>query len=256
MRTYTVGSENKAYPSVTTIIADTATYRQRMNLENWKKKEGSESKAQEARTRGNTFHMYVQSFFSGWSFIVEDYAHLWAAAQPELERWANIGDPVWVECPIPEEWKHAYSLRYDGKEYIQTPSVWSRDYKYAGCPDIIMQSWNDQYILIDIKTSDCPYRTSKPKFDVNRGEQWQEEYKGYMKFERTAIQLAAYARAIRETLGIEISTARAGVLIDGEIPEFKTYTVDDLQHWDKEWIQRVNAWYNRDEKPRKKGKKK
>lgn len=244
-RTYKTLQGN-AYASVTTIIQETADYRTRMHLENWLKVEGNESKAQTARERGELYDSLLQKHIKGQPYFVpSEYEEGWNCL---LSTFAGVNQVLWAnEAMIPELTQFKLERTTIGKssmnEVVLTPSFWSDEHGYAGCPDLICKM-HGQTVLLDLKTSDCFYRKMKPPFDPQRGDEWRLQTKGWHKFHRTALQLTAYKLAIEEQTNLKIDAMAALVLKVSEPIACCFYTVpkEEEAKFLVEWLNKVKSF--------------
>jgi PD-(D/E)XK nuclease superfamily len=146
-----------------------------------------------------------------------------------------FSDFVWIEGPVRPEDSH--TVGSDG-----IPRLWSKQYGFAGAPDLIAKYINDDYVLVDIKTSEKPYRKFRPSAKHGTDE-FRVEYGGWMKFKKAAIQIAAYRIMARETLGIDISQ---GMVLVALPHVSNTYSLDvkTLDYYEKLWLEKVEQYYS------------
>jgi len=198
-RHYTTPLVTGPAPSVTTMISETASEKNKRKLEMWAKNNpGVKEKAAE---RGTAIHFGMEQYLKGNKepVIDEEYKDFWAGMPKILDQFSQV---IWAESPILDKYK--FTLGAD-----DVARVWGYDDEgraWAGAPDIIGIA-NNKITLADLKTSVKPYSRFWPK-DFEKGSQpWKDLIGGNMKFKKTCKQLAAYDIAIEQTLGIKIQQA-------------------------------------------------
>ncbi len=225
LRYYRAGDNpNKSYPSVTAILGKTASEASKKALLTWSAKNPGGKEA--AAERGTAIHAACEAYIRGLPVHVpEAYLPFWRGLAQHLDKYDAF---LWSEKPLRPEWKHCV-----GSDGISR--LWSHRYGYSGCPDLIGVR-NGVTILVDFKTSNGPYCRWYPK-EHNRG-----FFGGWRKFYKCSLQLAAYAIASQETLGVNIDAAQI-LVSTPEIDQSFFLHGDDLQRAECSWLQKVNHFY-------------
>jgi hypothetical protein len=73
--------------------------------------------------------------------------------------------------------------------------------------------------------------------------QLRQLFTGWRKFQKCAMQIAAYAIAAEETLGIKIKQGRIMVLLAGTKPQCFTLDPADMAQYKQRWLQRVRQYW-------------
>jgi hypothetical protein len=223
-RYYRAGDNpDKAYPSVTTILGKTASEASKKALRGWQLK--NPDGAAMAAQRGTAVHAACEAYIRGLpTNIPDEYRPYWDGLSKHLDKYDYF---LWSEKPLQPEWKYC-----TGEDGISR--IWSHQYGYAGCPDLIGVR-NGVTILADFKTSVGPYSRYYPK-DSNR-----EMFSGANKYFKCATQLAAYALASKETLGLQVDCAQI-LVSTPEIDQSFFLHGDDIQHFKVKWLQKVRKY--------------
>lgn len=225
-RYYRTGDDpTKAYPSVTAILSRTSTEASKKALLTWNLNNPGGREA--AAARGTAVHAACEAYIRGLPVDVpDDYRPYWDGLAKHLDKFDYF---IWSEKPLRPEWRYC-----TGEEGISR--IWSHEYKYCGCPDLVGVR-NGVYILLDFKTSVGPYSRYYPK-DTDRS-----LFGGWSKFRKCSVQLAAYAIACKETLGVTIDAAQILVSTPETDQSFYLYG-DDLLHYRHKWLVKVRQFYD------------
>ena len=223
-RHYTTDIPGKAYPSVTTILGKTASEHAKKMLNNWNlKNPGGKEKA---AARGTAIHAACERYIRGLPVgdLPEDYLPFWQGLSQHLDRYDHF---LWSEKPLKPEWDYC-----TGKDGISR--VWSHKYGFCGCPDLIGVR-GGVVILGDFKTSNQPYcRYFPTKTD-------RSNFTGWSKLNKCGLQLAAYALAIEETLGISVDCAQI-LVSTPETDQSFLFHGDELDRFRTKWLQKVRRY--------------
>jgi len=224
-RHYRTGDKpDKAYPSVTTILGKCASESSKKALKNWILKNPGGSAA--AAKRGSAVHAAAEAYIRGKEIeIEEEYLPFWDGISQHLDKFDSF---IWSEMPLRPEWKYC-----TGEDGISR--VWSHKYQYCGCPDLVGIR-NGTYIIADFKTSNQPYSRYYP-----RGKEDRSRFTGWNKFNKCAMQLAAYAQALDETLGINIDCAQI-IVSTPEIDQSFIITQEELERYRVKWLQKIRRY--------------
>jgi hypothetical protein len=240
-RYYLSDVPGKAYPSVTTILGKTASDKAKKTLSNWNLR--NPGGLEKAAARGTAIHGACENYIRGLPIeLKEEHKPFWEGMPQHLDKFDYF---LWSEKPLKDEWDYCV-----GKDGISR--VWSHDYGFCGCPDIVGVR-NGVVILGDFKTSNSPYCRYFPKED-NR-----QNFTGWSKLNKCALQLAAYAIATEETLDLHVDCAQI-IVSTPEIDQSFLLHGDELARFKTKWLQRVRRYRElkaKEEKAEaKKGKKK
>ena len=221
-RRYRTDDPDKAYHSVTTILGKTAGAKAQQALRSWR--DSNPGAAEAAAARGNALHAGVENYIRGKDPCIPDaYKGFWnVKTERALD---NFDEFLWSEKPLQPGWE--FCTGHDGIHRI-----WSHAYQYAGCPDIIAGR-KGRYFMADAKSSNGRYCRSYPRGN-NR-----ELFTGWRKFEKCAMQIAAYAIAAQEILGIEIDRGLILVLLEYDDPQIFELKEDEMYRYKQKWLQRV-----------------
>ena len=138
LRHYTVDGEEQKLPSVTTVLAQTKSEKDKEGIERWKAKVGEETAEKiknEAAARGTAMHKYLEDF------ILDQKSMDLTPTGKEAQRMAEI---------ILEKGLNDCSHVYGVEAVLYYPGL------YAGSCDLIA-TYNDKLAIIDFK------QTNKPK---------------------------------------------------------------------------------------------
>lgn len=217
-----------AYPSVTAILGKTASARSKQTLEQWNIKNPGGKEA--AAKRGSIIHKACEDHLRGKDVEVPtDLAPYWDGLAPHLDAYDFF---TWSEKPLRPEWD--FCVGDDG-----ISRIWSHQHKFCGCPDIVGVR-GGIVVLADVKSSNGPYCRYFPKGEENGVPR--EHYGGWMKFNKCALQLGAYAIALEETLGISVEMAQILVTTPHTTQSF-LLRGHELHAWRYKWTQRVADYY-------------
>jgi hypothetical protein len=222
-RHYATDRPGKAYPSVTTILGKTASAHAKKMLNNWNAKNPGGKEA--AAARGTAIHAACENYIRGLPVNVpEAYLPFWEGLSQHLDRYDYF---LWSEKPLKPEWKFC-----TGEDGISR--VWSHEYGFCGCPDLIGVR-NNVIILGDFKTSNQPYCRYFPK-ETDRS-----NFTGWSKMNKCGLQLAAYALAVEETLGLHVDCAQI-LVSTPEIDQNFFIHGDELARFRIRWLQKVRHY--------------
>ncbi len=222
-RHYLTDVPGKAYPSVTTILGKTASEKAKKTLSAWQ--ERNPGGLEKAAKRGTAVHGACENYIRGLPVdLPDEYLPFWNGLSKHLDKFDNF---LWSEKPLRSEWDKCIGA--DG-----ISRVWSHDYGFCGCPDVIGVR-NNVVILADFKTSTGPYSRYFPKED-NRA-----NFAGWMKLNKCGIQLAAYAIAIEETLDLHVDCAQI-LVSTPEIDQSFLMHGDELARFKTKWLQKVRRY--------------
>ena len=223
-RHYATDKADKAYPSVTTILGKTSSDRSKKALLNWQAKNPNGAKL--AAERGSAVHQACEDYIRGREIkIKEEYLPFWNGISKHLDKYDEF---IWSEMPLRPEWNFC-----TGEDGISR--VWSHKYMYCGCPDLLGIR-NDTVIIGDFKTSNQPYCRYYPTGKDNRS-----LFTGWNKFNKCAMQLAAYAQACKETLGVNVSCAEI-IVSTPEIDQSFILNANELNKFQTKWLQKVRRY--------------
>ena len=213
-----------AYPSVTTILGKTASEHSKKALLSWAAKNPGAREA--AAERGSAIHAACEAHIRGQRInIPEEYRPFWRGLEEQLDKYDSF---LWSERPLLPQWKSV--IGDDG-----IARIWSHKHGYAGVPDLIGVR-NGVVIMGDFKTSTGPYSRWFPK-DDNR-----KLFTGWSKYKKCAEQLAAYALAAEETLGVHVDCAQI-LVSTPEISQSFFIHGDELLKHRTSWLQKVRRYY-------------
>lgn len=228
-RCYGTDRPDAAYPGVTSILGRTNSAKAEAALRNWIEK--NPGLRDVAATRGTNLHAAVESYVRGKPITSLDDPEHAAFWHPDLERLLDVYEGlVWSERPLRADWH--FTRAADG-----ISRIWSHTHRYAGCPDIIGTMKGGIYTLDDVKSSNGPYCRYYPKTKDR------SLFTGWRKFQKCAMQIAAYAIAAQETLGIRISQGRIIVIQANEKPQCFTLRGEELAQYKQRWLARVRQYW-------------
>jgi len=229
-RCYQTDKPGFSYPGVTSILGRTNSAKAEKALQNWIAKNPGARDA--AASRGTNLHAAAEAYVRGRPITTLDdpeHAAFWG---PEVEKLLDSYEGIeWSERPLRPDWSFAKAS--DG-----VSRIWSHTHRYAGCPDFIGTMRGGIYSLDDIKSSNGPYCRYYPK-DRDRS-----LFTGWRKFQKCAMQIAAYAIAAQETLDIRINQGRIIVIQANEKPQCFTLRGDELAQYKQRWLQRVRQYWD------------
>jgi len=226
-RHYATDKADKAYPSVTTILGKTSSDRSKKALLNWQLK--NPNGAMLAAERGSAVHQACEDYIRGKEITLkEEYLPFWNGMSQHLDKYDEF---IWSEMPLRPEWKFC-----TGEDGISR--VWSHEYMYCGCPDLLGIR-NDTIIIGDFKTSNQPYCRYYPTKEASKENR--SLFTGWNKFNKCAMQLAAYAQACSETLGVEVTCAEI-IVSTPEINQSFILNKNELSKYLTKWLQKVRRY--------------
>lgn len=224
-RHYATDQADKAYPSVTTILGKTSSEKSKKALLNWQIKNPNGAAA--AAKRGSAVHQACEDYIRGKEITIEkEYQPFWEGISKHLDKYDEF---IWSEMPLRPEWKFC-----TGEDGISR--VWSHKYMYCGCPDLLGIR-NDTVIIGDFKTSNQPYCRYYPSSNSSN----RSLFTGWNKFNKCAMQLAAYAQACKETLGVNVSCAEI-IVSTPEIDQSFILNANELAKFQTKWLQKVRRY--------------
>jgi len=223
-RFYRSGDDpTKFYPSVTAILGKTSSESSKKALLTWAANNPGGREA--AAERGTAVHLACERHIRGLPTEIPDqYRPYWDGLAKHLDKYDHF---IWSEKPLRPDWSHC-----TGEDGISR--LWSHQYGFTGCPDVIGIR-NGVCVLADFKTSVGPYSRFFPKADDRTS------FGGWMKFRKCSTQLAAYALAAKETIGVHIDAAQIMVSTP-EITQSFFLHGDDLAHFKIKWLQKVRQF--------------
>lgn len=229
-RCYGTDRPDASYPGVTSILGRTNSAKAEAALKNWIEK--NPGLRDVAATRGTNLHAAAESYVRGKAITSLDDPEHAAFWSPELERLLDAYEGlVWSERPLRTDWN--FTRAADG-----VSRIWSHTHRYAGCPDLIGTMKGGIYTLDDVKSSNGPYCRYYPKTKDR------SLFTGWRKFQKCAMQIAAYAIAAQETLGIRINQGRIIVIQANEKPQCFTLRGEELAQYKQRWLQRVKQYWD------------
>lgn len=186
--------ENKIYPGISSILSKTMPDSKRKALEDWRLRIGDEVAEEicnEARSTGTRWHNFLDSFAK------KDYISAQRIMFPDTD----IQDFYAQAKPFLLKFAKAAS------DVLTEMPIYSHDHKYAGTFDCLVTA-SEEKVLLDWKTS----------MKIKKRE-WIEDY---------FLQVAAYAHALKETKGIEVSRASIVIFYSFKEPDIYKLSKDDL----------------------------
>lgn len=229
VRHYRTGDKpDRAYPSVTSILSKTAGAKSNQALATWNERNPGAREA--AAHRGSVIHAACEDYIRGRAVNVPaEFLPYWEGLSRHLDSYDYF---LWSERPLKPEWSFCV-----GDDSISR--IWSHNHRYCGCPDLVGVKQGTIWIA-DFKTSVGPYSRYYPRAD-NRS-----LFGGWNKFSKCAIQLAAYAIAFEETLGVTINMAQMLVSTPETTQSF-LLRGHELHGYTCRWLQRVGDYYRQQE---------
>ena len=239
-RHYTTPLETGPAPSVTTILSETASEKNKAKLEMWSK--NNPGVKERAAERGTSIHYGMECYFKKEPInIPEEYSEFWDG-MPDVLNQFDLERMLWAESPVVEDFMFTEAV--DG-----VARVWGKDDEgrsWAGAPDIIGYTNKGDLTLGDLKTSVKPYYRHWPT--AKKGSQeWREGIGGHMKYKKTVKQLAAYDLAIQQTLGIKVDQAAILVSTPVRTQIFKI-SRKFLDMVAQDWLKIVATYYEQIER--------
>jgi len=225
-------------PSVTTILSETTSEKNKKKLEMWSK--ANPGVKEEAAHRGTYIHAGMEHYLKKEPYTIpEEYQSFWQGMPNILDQFEKV---IWAETPFLEE--HQFALASDG-----VGRVWGKDKEdraWAGSPDLIGYV-NNKLTLADLKTSVKPYSRYWPKNHEKGSKEWRDLLGGYMKFKKTLKQLAAYDIGIEQTLNMQVEQAAILVSTPEKTQVFKI-SRNYLNILREDWFKIVKEYYSQIER--------
>lgn len=226
MRLYNTDQQEVCWPSVTTILSKTGGKNFEAKMSAWNLANPGAREA--AADRGSILHAGVEDYVRKLPpRVPPELMEWWDGVERHLDRYDEV---IWSEEPLLPE--HQHCVAEDGMA-----RVWSHRYGFAGKPDLIVKR-GGIYMLPDLKSSNCPYRRFFPSDPDDR-----LGFVGHLKYSKCALQLAAYRIAIKETLGITLSTAQILVTTPETTQSFIIHG-DELRRYQYKWLQKCRKFYD------------
>lgn len=225
VRYYRTGDRPElCYPSVTAILSRVASDASKKALAQWAINNPGGREA--AANRGTAIHHACEDYLRGRiPQLPSELAGFWDGLAPLLDEYSSV---LWSEKPLRPNWAHCTGV--DG-----ISRVWSHNYGYTGCPDLVGIR-QGQVFLADFKTSVAPYCRYYPKDGRERS-----RFGGWMKFTKCAMQMAAYAIAFEETLGVRVHAGQIMVTTP-EITQSFILRGDELDSYKVRWLQKKRKY--------------
>ncbi len=219
-------------PSVTTVLGATSSPKDKAVLNNWLAKNPGGREA--AAARGSAIHKACEDYIRGRPIdLPNEILCFWDGLARHLDTYDGF---IWSEVPLLPEHRHLVD------EESGIAMVYSLEHGYAGVPDLIAIR-NGAYFLVDFKTSNGPYCRFFPKADNPEVIDAGGTFGGWKKYQKCATQLAAYKRAIKETLDIDIH--RVEILVSTpEITQRFPIHGPELKKFECRWLQKIRAYYD------------
>ena len=231
----------------------------------WQAKQGKNS-AQEARNRGTLVHELNAKYVREGSvlYVNDEIDSFFIPMLDHLDGFHREG-LIWVEEPIDYDLYSVYLIQYE--DGGKGGCLYSSRLGYAGCPDIVGsytakkkdEEGNEKVIfsqeltLADEKTSRDKYSRVRPIYPNKKlfGDNQQaykdarrdhsKASKGYKKFWRTCVQLAAYNLLVKECLGIEPTQQMILIGVPGQAQRF-ILREDEKRAAEIEWLERLDRF--------------
>jgi hypothetical protein len=179
------------------------------------------------------------------------------AAQPILREYGKV---YWIEKPVDNNLPWPDDMGFITEDGEHRWHIWSQ-HGYCGTPDGVARR-RGKVALFDWKTSSVLYQPAfKPWFKQKPGLSEEESTRrkklmnGYMKYQRTARQLAAYMVGLEERLGLDywIEEAVINVIcghtegnspfpVRCEIQQLSIPRIELEQKYFPEFLKRLNDW--------------
>jgi hypothetical protein len=231
-------------PSVTSILSATQSAETQRKLAHWNAL--NPGKADAAAARGSWIHEAVENHIRGITVSPrEDLKPYWKDVPEKVDELIGSGRVLWSEKPYNQpSWN-----RYVGDDGVGRIHYYNQKDKqgWAGCCDIIYKDSNGEIILGDFKTSVGPYSAKFPPSKANIPEDLKKALiSGVFKYKKTKLQLAAYAIAAEECLGIKITKTQ--IIVSTPIPEYSvqvfSFGETEMEKDKEAWWQVVRKYYD------------
>lgn len=219
-----------SFPSVTSILEATQSVKAKARLQNWNKKQeasrkpGEKTSGELARERGTAVHQAREDhLIRGYTeYVSEEVDNLFYKIEPLLSLWDKERH-IWCEKPVLGYEEIFPELKFfDTDLGFERGRLWSAEGQYAGCPDDIGY-YKDVLTLCDVKTSKRLYQRNAPSYKPHKSiyarakeegeagerakaqlEDYNNKLYGYLTYQKTCIQLAAYDHLVKERMGLEV----------------------------------------------------
>lgn len=229
MRLYKIPHRHRGdvyVPSVTTVLGKTSSEKSKRALENWAA--NNPGAKEEACIRGSTIHECCEHYLRNLPVNCPGkYQPFWNGIEKYLAKYDDI---LWSERPMKPEWR-PITVAGDGM-----PRIWSERFFYSGTPDLVGIQ-GGLVVLADYKTSNGPYCRTFPKDSTDR-----QKFTGWMKYQKVGMQLAAYAIAFEETLGVHIDACQVIVSTE-EICQTFFIRGSEFAKFKNKWIERCRDFW-------------
>ena len=201
-RHYNCAGVPKPLPSVTTILSSTQSAETQRKLAHWNAL--NPGVADKAAERGTWIHSATENYIRGLTVKPpKEYEPYWEGMPDQLDELLEGGTVLWSEAPYNQpQW-----MQYVGDDGVGRIHYYDSKLEQgnAGCCDIIYRDKNGETILGDFKTSVGPYSYHFPRKSANLAPDIKKALvSGVFKLKKTTLQLAAYALAAENCLGIKI----------------------------------------------------
>ena len=213
-------------PSVTTVLGKTSSEKSKRALENWAA--NNPGAKEEACTRGTTVHECCERYLRNLPpNCPEKYQPFWNGIDKYLAKYDEV---LWSERPMRPEWR-PITVAQDGM-----PRIWNESLFYSGTPDLVgIQS--GLVVMADYKTSNGPYCRNFPKDSTDRA-----KFTGWMKYQKVGMQLAAYALAFEDTLGVHVDACQVIVSTEDIVQSF-FIRGSEFDKFKNKWTERCNLFW-------------
>lgn len=242
-RYYNCKGVPKPLPSVTTILSATQTEDSKRKLAAWNLSNPGE--LEKAAERGTWIHSATENYIRGLQVRPpQDYMPYWQDMPEALDKLLSNGRVLWSESPYNQpQW-----YKYVGEDGVGRLHYYdeSTEFGYAGCPDLIYEDENKEIVLADFKTSTSPYslRFPQAKADIPDKER-RGLISGVFKAKKTMMQMAAYALAAEDCLGIKIDKTR--IIVSTPLPKYSvqifSFSRQDVDKHTKLWLEVLRNYY-------------
>ena len=203
------------FPSVTSILSETMSVSKRCALANWRKGLGEDSRKiqQKIKDRGTNFHKLLELIImrqnESANQMMQDF--------PELKEFFISGKKLITQI-------------MSGIPVLAEAQVFSRQYQYAGTIDLMAHyltpysniTATGREVLFDWKTS--------------------SKIKSIEQCEDFFIQLAAYAKALYETYGVDIESASVCIFYQDRAPDVYKISKDEIKKYFDLFLSRLDQF--------------
>lgn len=243
LRHYVCDGVPRPLPSVTSVLSATQTEETRKKLNAWNlSNPGALEKAAE---RGTWIHSATENHIRGLTVSPpEEYKPYWRGVPEKLDELLGNGRVLWSESPYNQpQWR-----KYVGDDGVGRLHYYNEQtgHGYAGCPDLIYKDENGETILADFKTSTSPYSLNFPKANSDIPDNVKKALiGGVFKAKKTMMQMAAYALAAEECLGIKVDKTR--IIVSTPIPEYDvqvfSFSRAQVDKHTEQWLSVLKQFY-------------